>query len=76
MICINADCHRLEHAKSLVNDSPWINQPTSRSEVMTDHILSEHSEEDKTIMRRLALVVGFFMLGTAAMALSVAALAG
>ncbi len=43
---------------------------------MTDHILSEHSEEDKTIMRRLALVVGFFMLGTAVMALSVAALAG
>ncbi len=35
---------------------------------MTQHILPEHTLEDQQTMRRLATVIGLFVLGTAIMA--------
>jgi len=44
--------------------------------VMTQHILQEHAEEDKQIMRRLFTVVGAFIVATAVMGITVAAIFG
>jgi len=38
---------------------------------MTQHLLPEHTIEDRLIMRRLAVVIGCFLAFTAAMALGV-----
>jgi hypothetical protein len=38
---------------------------------MTQHLLPEHTLEDRRIMRRLALVIGGFLAFTAAMAVAV-----
>ena len=38
---------------------------------MTQHILPEHTLEDRRTMRRLAIVIGFFLAFTAAMAVGV-----
>ena len=35
---------------------------------MTQHILQEHELEDRQIMRRLATVIGCFVIATAALA--------
>ena len=43
---------------------------------MTQHILPEHEHEDQQIMRRLGLVIGGFILATAAMAVTIGALMG
>ena len=43
---------------------------------MTQHMLQEHTEEDRTIMRRLAVVVAVFFVATAIMAVTVAAIMG
>lgn len=43
---------------------------------MTQHILQEDTLEDQRTMHRLAAVIGGFMLGTAAMALVIAFIAG
>lgn len=39
---------------------------------MTQHPLQEHTEDDKRIMRRLFMVVGAFMVASAAMAVVIA----
>ena len=41
---------------------------------MTQHALSEHTEDDKRIMRRLFMVVGVFIVASAAMAIAIAAI--
>lgn len=38
---------------------------------MTQHILPEHEEEDRRTMRRLASVIGGFLVFTAALAIIV-----
>ena len=38
---------------------------------MTEHLLPEHAEEDKQIMRRLFSVVGIFIVASAIMAITV-----
>ena len=43
---------------------------------MTQHLLQEHTEQDHVIMRRLAIVVGGFMVGTAIMAVVIGAIMG
>ena len=43
---------------------------------MTEHILQEHAQEDREIMRRLALVVGCFVAFTAMLATAVFIVAG
>jgi hypothetical protein len=43
---------------------------------MTDHILQEHTEEDQLIMRRLATVVGGFVVATALLALIIGVVMG
>ena len=39
---------------------------------MTQHLLQEHSDEDRQTMRRLATVIGAFVVATIILALSVA----
>ena len=39
---------------------------------MTQHILHEHTEEDRRTMRRLAIVIGGFVAATCIMAVTVA----
>jgi hypothetical protein len=39
---------------------------------MTQHPLQEHIEDDKRIMRRLFMVVGVFVVASAAMAVVIA----
>jgi hypothetical protein len=43
---------------------------------MTQHLLPEHTLEDRRTMRRLALVIGGFLAFTAAMAVAVGVVAG
>lgn len=43
---------------------------------MTQHEQAEQTAEDQRIMRRLALVVGGFMLATGAMAIAIALVVG
>ena len=43
---------------------------------MTQHLLEQHTEEDKRIMRQLAMVVGGFIIATAAMAVIIGAVMG
>ena len=43
---------------------------------MTQHLLQEQTEEDRLIMRRLAIVVGSFVVFTALMAITVGAIMG
>ena len=43
---------------------------------MTQHILQEHTEEDQRIMRRLATVVGGFVVATAMLALIIGIVMG
>ena len=43
---------------------------------MTQHLLAEHTEEDRLIMRRLATVIGGFLVATAIMALAVGLIMG
>jgi hypothetical protein len=43
---------------------------------MTQHLLPEQTEQDHTIMRRLAIVVGGFMICTAVMAVVIGAIMG
>lgn len=43
---------------------------------MTQHILEQDTCEDRQIMRRLAMVIGGFMLATAALATAIAMIAG
>ena len=43
---------------------------------MTQHLLHEHTEEDQLIVRRLAIVIGSFIVATAIMAITVGALMG
>jgi hypothetical protein len=38
---------------------------------MTQHLLPEHFEDDRRIMRRLFAVVGVFVVASAAMAIAV-----
>ena len=38
---------------------------------MTQHILKEHEDEDRATMRRLAIVIGAFVLATAVLAVAV-----
>jgi hypothetical protein len=44
--------------------------------IVTEHLLQEHTEQDHTIMRRLAIVVGGFMICTAIMAVVIGAIMG
>lgn len=41
---------------------------------MTQHVLQEHTEEDKRIMRRLFTVIGGFIVATMVMAITVTAI--
>ena len=41
---------------------------------MTQHLLEEQTDQDKQIMRRLIVVVGFFMLATVVMAIAIPAI--
>lgn len=43
---------------------------------MTQHILTEHAEEDRRTMRRLATVIGMFVAFTAALAIGVGIVMG
>ncbi|WP_268939995.1 hypothetical protein [Parahaliea maris] len=43
---------------------------------MTQHILEQDTREDVQIMRRLAIVIGSFMLATAALATTITLIAG
>ena len=43
---------------------------------MTQHMLQEHTDEDRAIMRRLAFVVAGFLVATTIMAVPVAAIMG
>ena len=43
---------------------------------MTQHLLEQHTEEDQRIMRQLALVVGGFVVATAAMAIIIGVIMG
>jgi hypothetical protein len=43
---------------------------------MTQHVLEEHSAEDKLIMPRLALVISGFVVFTALLAITVGAIMG
>lgn len=43
---------------------------------MTQHLLQEQAEEDQLIMRRLAIVVGGFVIFTAALAIAVGVIMG
>ena len=43
---------------------------------MTLHLLEEQTDQDKQIMRRLFMVVGFFMLATVAMAVAIPLIMG
>ena len=43
---------------------------------MTQHILQQDTEEDRTTMRRLATVIGVFILATAVLAVSVGIVMG
>lgn len=43
---------------------------------MTQHILPEHSLEDQQTLRRLAAVIGCFVVAAAAMALIIGLVAG
>ena len=43
---------------------------------MTQHLMPEHEIEDQQIMRRLAIVVGGFIIATAAMAIVIGAIMG
>jgi hypothetical protein len=47
-----------------------------RSIAMTQHQLQEHTEEDRRIMRQLAIVVGGFIVATAIMAVTVGVIMG
>jgi hypothetical protein len=47
-----------------------------RSMVMTQHQLAEHTEEDRRTMRRLATVIGGFLVATAIMAVTVGLIMG
>ena len=38
---------------------------------MTQHLLEEHTLEDQRIMRRLAIVIGGFIVATAVMATTI-----
>lgn len=40
---------------------------------MTQHFLQEHIDEDRQIMRRLSVVVGGFIIASAAMAVIISA---
>ena len=43
---------------------------------MTQHILQQDTEEDRTTMRRLATVIGVFILATAVLAVTVGIVMG
>jgi len=43
---------------------------------VTQHLLPEQAEEDQLIMRRLAIVVGGFVIFTAALAITVGVIMG
>ena len=43
---------------------------------MTQHLLPEQTDEDRRTMRRLAAVVGLFIVATAVMAVVVGAMMG
>jgi hypothetical protein len=38
---------------------------------MTQHVLKQHEDEDRTTLRRLATVIGCFVLATAVLAVAV-----
>jgi len=48
----------------------------ARGGFMTQHFLEEHTREDQRAMRNLATVVGVFMVATAVLAITIAAIAG
>ena len=43
---------------------------------MTQHLLQEHTDEDQQTMRRLATVIGAFIVATIVLALSVGVVMG
>ena len=43
---------------------------------MTQHLLKEHEIEDRTAMRRLATIIGFFVVATAVLAVAVGIVMG
>ena len=43
---------------------------------MTQHVLQQDTDEDRTTMRRLATVIGIFVLATAVLAITVGAIMG
>ena len=43
---------------------------------MTQHALPEHTQEDQRTMRRLAAVIGVFIIATAILAVAVGAIMG
>jgi hypothetical protein len=44
--------------------------------VMTQHILQEHTDEDRHTMRQLGMVIGAFVVATAILAITVGILMG
>jgi len=67
LICVNASPWRLGQSVLQVVSNPG--HPGAKD--MTQHILPEHTIEDRRTMRRLAVVIGGFLAFTAAMALGV-----
>jgi hypothetical protein len=67
-MCVNASEKQIIYSEDVV--------PKNWRNTMTEHILQEHAQEDREIMRRLALVVGCFVGFTAMLAIAVFIVAG
>jgi hypothetical protein len=67
---------RDEPAWDNLQDQEMYPYEIKRSIAMTQHLLQEQTEEDQRIMRRLAIVVGGFLVFTVFMAVTVGAMMG